>query len=199
MYSIIPTNITTFTPTCASTNSDIHREYQTITCHPNFSVLPYVHSVMLQNLNGGEEKSENLRIKRRFNTLCAGVKAYSFLTNLLLVLDAPNRSRPASSLTSSPASAGGRAELLQFLVGCILARVAKRRTNHPAYWSSSPHPTLRENSAPFGSTLNLPLPYPLMAAWCDVYSTVFFFLYSVDWVECLIGNLAKNFTRLVLV
>jgi len=33
-------------------------------------------------------------------------KAYCCLTNVMLILDAPNRSRPASSLTSSPASVG---------------------------------------------------------------------------------------------
>lgn len=90
----------------------------------------------------------------------------------------------------------GRAELLQFLVGCILARVAKRRTKHPTYWSSSLHPTLRENSAPFGCTLNLPLPSPLMAAWRDEYSTGFF-LYNADWDEFKIRNLAKTCTRII--
>jgi hypothetical protein len=53
--------------------------------------------------------------------------------------------------------------------------------------------TLRQNSAPFGP---LPLPSPLMAAWCNEHGTGIFF-YSADWVECMARNLAKFYIRML--
>jgi hypothetical protein len=83
------------------------------------------------------------------------------------------------------------------LVGCNLARVARRATEQP----SSEHIDPPVDSTHFGKIRllsALPLPSPLMAAWCNEHGRGFFFFYSADWVECMARNLAKLSTRRLL-
>ena len=95
-----------FSPTKVSTTSDVDIEHHRITFHPNFNALHYIHTVMFEYFSFWWREARELWYAIVRECAVCWHDACDCLTNLVLILDAPNRSRPASSLTSSPASVG---------------------------------------------------------------------------------------------